>query len=365
MPTKITVLPPAARPVSGKILKLQNWPPADRHIWTTASFNGVDILERQSMPNWGEATREIFQRCYGGWLQWLVETGRMCAVHTPADRVTKANVGAFLRDRQTIGNNYRTLETYATSLRHMMRVLAPELEWSWMLPCIDKMKAAQPKKKAMSDLPSIQELFELGIALMETADKDTSGTVRERAFMYRNGLAIAMLAARAFMRRKNFAGIVIGKNLIRDEIGYALYFGKDEMKQNREISMFLPKMLTPMIDRYLDFYRPALLSGKPDPGNALWISHVHKRIVPKSLSVEIAEITKAAFGKRISVHKFRHCTATSIAKLDPTNVLMVPTILFHTDFKVGEKYYIFAEAYTAFDQLGKTLDHLAATPAAA
>ena len=279
-------------------------------------------------------------------------------------RVTKANVGAFLRDRQTIGNGYRTLENYATTLRHVMRVLAPELNWEWLLPCIEKMKGAQPKKKAISGLPTIQELFELGLALMETADKNLFGTIRDRAFMFRNGLAISMLAARAFMRRNNLASIVIGKNLIRNQNGYTLYFGKDEMKQKREASMFLPNMLTPMIDRYIDHFRPAILNGKPDPSGALWISHMQGKIGPKPLSNEIAKLTQATFGKRVSAHKFRHCTATSIAMLDPKNVLMVPTILFHANFEVSEKFYIFAEGHAAFVLLDKSLIQLAAPSAA-
>jgi site-specific recombinase XerD len=199
---------------------------------------------------------------------------------------------------------------------------------------------------------------------METADKNPIGTIRDRAFMFRNGLAISILAARAFMRRKNLASIVIGKNLIRDQSGFVLQFGKDEMKQKREASMFLPNMLTPMIDRYIDYYRPGILNGKADPGGALWVSHFHEMIEPKGLANEIVKLTSAAFGKRISPHKFRHCAATSIANLDSKNILMVPTILFHSNFKISEKFYIFADSQAAFFAHDKALSRLASVSSA-
>jgi integrase/recombinase XerD len=332
--------------ISGKILKLADWPKNDRLEWLEAAASEANIFDEAQRPKWRPSTRELFERCYGGYLMWLRETDSLDATATPASRVTKKQVASFMTARRRLGNSYRTLENYAVSLRHIMRVLAPEDDWSWMLPMIEKFKRAQPKKP-MSGLPSIQELFQLGFAVMVRADAPLNGTVRDRAFGFRNGLAVAMLAARPIMRRKNLAEIEIGTNLIRDAEKYRLCFSDAQMKQKKPVSVDVPAILTPCVDRYIEVYRPAIINGKADPGNALWLSHMGGPVGAKPLGNEIGDLTKAAFGQRISPHRFRHCAGTSIAIELPTNVQIVAPILGHADFKISERFYIMADEYLA------------------
>lgn len=355
--TSLTTNMPANSLISGRSLPIEQWPAADRNAWAKANHAGVaSTLADGDQPAWRPASRELFARCYGGWLRWLGETGRLHAGQSPADRVTKANLVAFLAARRHLGNSYRTLENYATSLRHIMRVLAPDRDWRWMLPLIENMKRAQPAKRVLGNLPSIFELFELGLALMETAETDERRTIRDRAFNYRDGLMIAMLASRAFMRRSNLAAIKIGQHLVRDENGYVLAFDKGEMKQKRDARMFLPAMLTDKIDRYIEVYRPAILNGRPDPGGDLWISHKSPKLQDLAIKLQFSKITRRVFGVSVTPQKFRHCVATSIAMADPKNIGMVPTILFHASFAVSERFYIFAREYAAFEKHSKTLD---------
>ena len=75
MPSSVEFLSPVVPTISGKILKVKDWPVADRAPWTSASFVGGDLLDLKLTPSWRDSSRELFERCYGGWLQWLVETG--------------------------------------------------------------------------------------------------------------------------------------------------------------------------------------------------------------------------------------------------------------------------------------------------
>lgn len=364
--TMLTHTPTNKTMVSGRSLPVDLWPKADRIAWAAFEHAGpVDVLAEGDRPRWRPSSRELFTRCYGGWLRWLGETGRLHPKQSPADRMTKANLVAFLAARRHLGNSYRTLENYATSLRHAMRVLAPDRDWAWMLPLIENLKRAQPTKRVLGKLPSVFELFELGLALMEVAETDETRTIRDRAFNYRDGLMIAMLASRAFMRRANLAAIKIGVHLIRTEEGYTLRFDKSEMKQHRPAEMFLPAMLTDKIDRYIQVYRPAILNGRPDPGGDLWISHNSPKLQDIAIKQQFSKITRAAFGVSVTPQKFRHCVATSIAMADPKNIGMVPTILFHASFAVSERYYIFAQEYAAYEKHSATLDLIKAKAIAA
>jgi hypothetical protein len=342
---------------TGHSLPIHKWPTKDRRAWeAVAQIGPADVLAEGDRPIWRPSSRELFARCYGGWLCWLMEAGHFDPKQSPADRVTKANLVAFLAARRHLGNSYRTLENYATSLRHIMRVLAPERDWRWMLPLIDNLKRAQPTKRVLGKLPTVFELFELGLALMKHAENDTERTIRDRAFNHRDGLMIAMLASRAFMRRANLASIKIGKHLVRTEEGYTLRFDQTEMKQKRTAEMFLPAMLTDKIDRYIRVYRPAILNGRPDPGGDLWISHNSPKLQDVAIKFQFSKITRQMFGVSVTPQKFRHCVATSIAMADPKNIGMVPTILAHASFAVSERFYIFAQEYAAYQKHSETLD---------
>lgn len=348
---------PAAT-ITGKILKVCEWPAADRTAWIAAAEAKKGLFDEADTPEWRPSTRELFERCYGGYLMWLSEQGMLDPACDPANRVTKERVMRFMQDRKAIGNSYRTLENYGTGLRHIMRVLAPSEDWGWLLPMIEKFKKAQVKKP-MTGLPSSRELFELGIAVMDRAEDPTAGTVRDRAFPYRNGLAVALLAVRPIMRRRNLGEIQIGKNLVKEAGRYVLSFPDDEMKQKTGKSVSVPEILTGYIDRYLAVYRPAIVNGKYEAGPALWLSHMGGPIHPKYLGKEITNLTQQAFGKRVSPHKFRHCAGTSIATEAPEHIHDVSTILGHAAFKVSEKFYIFADTYLAFVLHNKTLAKLA------
>jgi integrase/recombinase XerD len=241
----------------------------------------------------------------------------------------------------------------------MFEALAPSLDSKWMLPAIGKLKTKVTTSKNHSDLPSIKELFEVGLSLMGHVEAGKAGTVKQCAVMYRNGLAIAMLAARPFMRRQNLAMMRIGQNIVEDRPIYRLQFTGDDMKGRGGRGGPLPTALTASIDRYLTVHRPVLLIGKPDIDGTFFISGMGLPIYPHALSHEIGKITEAFLGRRICTHEFRHATGSSIAKEDPEHVGIVPNVLGHSDYRTSEGYYIFADEHAAFVRLDKALEKLA------
>lgn len=343
----------------GRALPVAAWPEADRRAWIEAQSDDSDLLaESKPAAHLRPSSKDLYSRCYGIWLSWLKIEGLLDEEALPEQRVTKARLTAYLQAERALGNGARTLVNQAVSLDRMFEILAPHEDWSWTRPMIRKLKSADKSVKNHSDLPSIRELFEVGLAVMHRASEPDRGSPKQHAIWFRNGLAIAMLAARSLMRRNNLAMIEIDRNLVKYGSGYILRFSSDEMKGRTHRGGPVPDALTPFIDRYINIYRPRLLLGKSDAHNILFISGMGNPITPHNLSDEIGKITFAVFGRRVTAHEFRHATGSSIAKEDPDHVGIVPSILGHADYRTSERYYIVADEMAAFNRFDKALDRL-------
>jgi site-specific recombinase XerD len=353
----------SGHPFTGRALPFPEWPERDRRAWLEAQKGDEDdnslLSDDRPAAGWRASSKELFVRCYGIWLNWLNTQDLLDPLEAPETRVTRPRLAAYMQAERSLGNGAKTLVNHAVSLRHMFEALAPSLDWTWMLPFIRKLKTAATTTKNHSDLPSIRELFELGMALMHYVDAGKAGTVKQCAVMYRNGLFIAMLAARPYMRRNNIATIKIGKQIVREGSVYRLRFSSDDMKGRISRGGPLPEMLTSYIERYIRVHRPVLFLSKPDADGTLFISALGNPIFPHSISSEIGKLTYAFFGRRICTHEFRHATGSSIAKEDPEHVGIAPTVLGHTDFSTSESYYIFAKEHAAFLRLEQALEKLA------
>jgi len=347
--------------LDGRAMPFANWPERDQRAWVDAQKGDDDDLLSVDRPaaRWRPSTKELYVCRYGIWLNFLDSRNLLDAEKAPEARVTQVQIVDHIKAERALGNSAKTLVNHVVSLRHMFEALAPSLDWRWMLPAIRKLKTKVTTSKNHSDLPSIRELFELGVSLMRYVEVGKAGTVKQCAVMYRNGLFIAMLAARPFMRRNDITTIKIGDHLVRDGSLYRLRFSNDNMKGGRARGGPLPEMLTPFIDHYIEVRRPVLLLSKPDIDGTLFISGMGLPIYPHAMSHEIGKITEAFFGRRVCTHEFRHATGSSIAKEDPEHVGIVPDILGHSDYRTSESYYIFANEWAAFQRLDLAMEKLA------
>lgn len=347
-----------APPRNRRALPLAEWPAIDRNRWDEALREGDDLLDTpRAAARWRASSREQHMRCYGIWLAWLRTEGQLDADGAPEARITSERIMSYMRATRDLGAGPRTLVNHAVGLRHMFEALTPHQDWRWMLTGIEKLKAAVKPAKTHSGLPPIRLLFELGLRVMRHADRSEDATLKQRAVLHRNGLVIAMLAARPMMRRNNVSTIRIGRHLVREGSVYRLKFSKDEAKGKRAMGGPLPAILSTRIERHIEFYRPALLLGKPDDAT-MFISTLGNPIAPHNFSDEVGKVCEAALGRRVTMHAFRHAAGTSIAKEDPAHIGIVQTILGHSDFRTSESYYIHAEEHAAFRSLDAALNRI-------
>src|SRR5262245_11184019 len=97
---------------------------------------------------------------------------------------------------------------------------------------------------------------------------------------------IAFLASRP-LRLSNLGATTLDRHLLRQSQGYRLFFGAAEVKGRRPIDAAVPAFLVANIDRYLEHYRPILLTrgGRQRPAacNAFWVSEAATPLNPSSI----------------------------------------------------------------------------------
>jgi integrase len=168
--------------------------------------------------------------------------------------------------------------------------------------------------------------------------------------MYRDGLAIALLIRRP-LRIATFAGIRLGVHLVGDHLtGMAL--PAEAMKSKRPFGAAFPASLLAPLQRYLDAYRPYLLSragyvsGELGGGptayaveTALWISSEGRPVDPGAFSKSIARRTRVAFGRSLTPHLFRDASVTTLVRDAPASALLTKSILGHASIDTTNDHY--------------------------
>jgi integrase/recombinase XerD len=250
-----------------------------------------------------------------------------------------------------LSNAPLTVMTRIRQLGNAMRAMAPDQDWTWILRAADRMRArAIHARDKRSKIVDSSRLAELGIAIMDQADRSSDETAVRRAADYRDGLIIAFLAYRP-IRMRNLAMIACGQHLIRSGTGWRLVFTADETKTGQPIEMAFPGDLVDHLERYLAVHRPVLLNvgmrhGRP-PTDALWVSSHGQAACASTIAVQVKACTRAAFGQAVNPHLFRDCAATSIALNDPTHARIIAGILGHATLTTSERYYNQAQSVDA------------------
>jgi integrase len=171
---------------------------------------------------------------------------------------------------------------------------------------------------------------------MITAEQGKVARPLWRAALFRDGLMIVMLACRP-LRRENFASLRIGLDLVRHEGEYRILLEGRVTKNHREFEQPLPAELMPLLERYIDHYRPLLLGSSQS--DHLWISWRGEPLAETGVYFSVTTRTRQAFGAEISPHLFRDCAVTTLGELDPKLLALARILLHHADPRTAEKHY--------------------------
>src|SRR5262249_59556123 len=140
-------------------------------------------------------------------------------------------------------------DSLAESLRSGARALLARLGLEIGVLCEKLSNLGFVRDKRLRVVPP-ETLFRLGAELMNAANDPETGTTLKRASCYRDGLMIALLAARP-LRRRNFARVEIGAHLVREVDAYWLRFDNAEPKTGEPIDAPFPDSLVPHLARIM------------------------------------------------------------------------------------------------------------------
>jgi integrase/recombinase XerD len=218
----------------------------------------------------------------------------------------------------------------------------PDRDWSWIYRMYSQIRFRhRPARPKRSRLVSAGELFDLGIGLM--AATEHKRTVCARALAHRDGLILALLAARP-LRLRNLAGLALDRTLVSRGTQWWIEIPAGETKTKKQpIELPWPAALVGHLETYLAQHRGVLAGlrrGSTEPlGGALWLS---KKGMPMDRSTMYACVTartRNVLGRPINPHLFRDCVATSIAIEDPRHIGIAWCLLGHQTALTTEKYY--------------------------
>ena len=328
-------------------MKFLAWPMLDRAAWEAAAEEKDILLADNRAARWSAGTRRSVIKAYGRWLAWLAQENLLEESELPIARATPSRVTAYVNHlRGTVGST--GVWSYVQSLGMALAAMASESDLDWLWKISRRLaQVASPTKAKRDRIVPARDLTALGLRLMTEAEVDLHGKVCEIAARYRNGLMIALLAARP-VRMRNLQSISLGAQLRRRTNGYSLHFGAEETKNVRELYLVLPAELSERLETYLVKWRPVLLSQRKatldlrqheDVENALWISIFGRPMSVPGIYERITEVTRQQFGRSVNPHLFRDCAATSIALEDPDHVRITVSILGHACLSTSERYY--------------------------
>ena len=272
-------------------LDIADWPARDRVAWASARQPAGPLDDGGLAAGWSAKTVRQTEKGYGLWLGCLARHGMLDPEAASGARLTRETLTLYGNELlarvapQTAASRVRDLSV-------MIRALDPDADRSLVKRMQATLARRAPPSRAKRERmvpPSL--LFAAGLARMDRVEHEQHRKLDVRAVRYRDGLMMAILAARAF-RRGNLAQMRVGRHITKVDGVYVCSFTAAETKNRRELVEPLPVALTPYIDRYLAEVRPALLRGHVS--DAFWVSTYRAALSEQSIYAKVCAATGGA-----------------------------------------------------------------------
>jgi integrase len=329
----------------GRSLPLDLWPQADRNAWNAACQPATRLKPGGHAGHLRPVTREDHAEQYAYFLGFLDRNGLLELEGPAAANVTAAKVDAYLAELKARVSSM-TLHSRICRLRRAAQYMAPTRDLAWLAE-IEKDLAlvAQPRSKR-DRLVLTEVLVQAGLKLIDEAERSSKLPKLARACRVRNGLMLALLAF-CPIRRKNFAGLEIGRSFVKIRGRWWIALSATDTKEKRADERPVNELLTPIIDRYISEYRPAL-ARSASGSTALWRSaNDGAPITPKESTRVIRKTTLSTVGVAVSPHLFRTSAVSSAAVHGGNNPHLGSAVLHHTHPDFTNEHYNRATCLTA------------------
>jgi site-specific recombinase XerD len=333
-------------------LPFDAWPEVDQMAWNQ-SISGDDPFDDDD--HYGATLRadtlKALRKGYGRWLAFLASKGWLDAAAAPLARVTVPRLRAYLRHLMRHGNAPATIEGRFCQLTTTMKMLAPGQDVSWIRkPDGATVRKLLPRQQKPVRVPPCEVLFDWGARMMASARREMDLPVA--LVKFRDGLLIAMLAARA-RRRTSMSLLTLGKEITKVNGVYRIDLTVQQTKNKKADRFDLPAVLTAEIDHYVEHVRPKLMGSRTHA--AFWVAQSGAPLTMKGLTERIIVLSRKEFGYSFGPHAFRHAVSTMLAEHDPANPGLAAAVLNITP-EVDAAHYNRARQMAAANRFAELID---------
>ena len=336
-------------------LPFDSWPAEDQARWQAAFAEGDRFEGSGPGSHLAEATRRNLWISYARFLRFISAICPDLLELRPEARIDRLVVAEYVAwRRRSCGDAMVAVDL--DDLRGALRLICPSADWSWLLAVSKRIKAAAPRKPRKYHLVTSEQLYALGIELMDRAVAGADSAKRiskAHAFEYRDGFMIA-LAALIPMRSRTLVALRIGKQLVKTGDLWALDIPAADTKTRRALDYPISQELCTRIDLYLERFRGRIPGA--DRHTAVWASNKQRPMSPVGIDKAVRRRTKKAFGFAVNLHRFRHAAASFWSIRDPINVRGVKDLLGQATFGITEKHYIMGQSRLAGRALAHAVD---------
>lgn len=327
---------------------IEQWPVEDQLLWAKACVpQSLFEDDAGGFAHLAEISRLKYAKGWGRWVAFLAAHAVEALDLTPAERCTKANLQAYIDHLRDARNSDGTIVNRLGELMAVTSALDPAFDPRLLNRYIATLRSKAKPVRSKSHVRSANELVDLGVELMKSASDPAD---LDHAVAFRDGLIIAFLVLHP-VRRRNLVNFELGRNLLRQVIGFMVSFEGFETKNGAPLELPLADVLVEPMNQYLDIWRPILMARtgrwtRP-VGASVWVSSDGSPLGQEGISGRIELRTREAFGKAINPHAFRDASATTLTLADPARVGATAPLLGHRSLATTEKYYIQATGLQA------------------
>jgi integrase len=337
------------------MLSFASWPAEDQGRWEAAFETGDRFDESGRGAHLASTTRRARRESYGRYLAFISATHKDLLTLPPEARIDRSLVAEYVAWRRRLGRDIAIADDLEP-LRGALKLICPDTDWSWLLTIVKRIAATAPRKSQKYHLLTSDQLYLLGIDLMNraVAEADAAGRIRKaHAFQYRDGLVIALLALIP-LRSRTLTALRIGQHLVKTEHLWTLDIPAADTKTRRALDFPVSREISARIDFYLEQFREHIPGA--DKHNGLWPSNKSRPMCANGIYLAVRKRTKKAFGFGVNLHRFRHAAASFWSSQDPVNVKGAKDLLGHASFGTTEKHYVMAQSRLAGRALAHAVD---------
>lgn len=327
-------------------LLFDTWPEADRILWPSLFLQGGLLDDRGPLSHLRLTTQKMLEGHYGRWLGWLANANPAALLENPEHRFTPERLSCWLEDLEQVGPASRHM--IVSSTLWVLKSAAPDQDWriqdhvrKWLYIKAKKHLSGRKHGRVVST----EVLLKAGLQLAGP-DADTASTVLKAAKYRRDGAMVSMLALMP-LRRRSLAELNIGTSFEVTGRQITVRLSGDMTKSGLPWEAPVPKVIEPVLRRYVEEVRPWLLSRGGQSHGVLWVDNRGTPYPANYFGDRICQITERITGVRISSHLFRDAAATTLSRTSPKDARLIRPLLAHASFGIAERHYIQASTIEA------------------